>query len=132
MKTDKRSQPQIKNGDILLTEIGLLTLGKTDFDNVKEFYTDPDFYKIALDIKSNIPSESSLRNRLNNIGTSMNTDILDGNISMFYEWMRRIAADAPEQATLDGLIAAADDKFSEGERADILAEASRRFGDPWR
>lgn len=85
MKTDKRSQPQIKNGDILLTEIGLLTLGKTDFDNVKEFYTDPDFYKIALDIKSNIPSESSLRNRLNNIGTSMNTDILDGNISMFYE-----------------------------------------------
>ena len=85
MKIDKRSQPQIKNGDILLTEIGLLTLGKTDFDNVKEFYTDPDFYKIALDIKSNIPSESSLRNRLNNIGTSMNTDILDGNISMFYE-----------------------------------------------
>lgn len=44
--------------------------------------------------------------------------------------MRRIAADAPEQATLDGLIAAADDEFSEGERADILAEASRRFGDP--
>ena len=32
MKTEKRSQPQIKNGDILLTEIGMLTLGKTDFD----------------------------------------------------------------------------------------------------
>ncbi|MDY2509200.1 MAG: IS1380 family transposase, partial [Ruminococcus callidus] len=27
MRTDKRSQPQIKNGDILLTEIGMLTLG---------------------------------------------------------------------------------------------------------
>ena len=26
MKTDKRSQPQIKNGDIILTMIGLLTL----------------------------------------------------------------------------------------------------------
>lgn len=30
MRTDKRSQLQIKNGDILLTEIGMLTLGKTD------------------------------------------------------------------------------------------------------
>ena len=32
IKTDKRSQPQIKNGDILLTMIGILTLGHTDFD----------------------------------------------------------------------------------------------------
>ncbi len=44
--------------------------------------------------------------------------------------VRRIAADAPEQATLDGLIAAADDEFSAEERSTILAEASRRFGDP--
>ena len=40
MRTEKRSQPQIKNGDILLTMIGLLTLGKSDFDNVNEFHTD--------------------------------------------------------------------------------------------
>lgn len=85
MKTDKRSQPQIKNGDILLTEIGLLTIGKTDFDNVNEFHKDPDFYKIALGIAYDIPSESSLRNRLNGIGTSMNAEILDGNVSMFRE-----------------------------------------------
>lgn len=85
MKTDKRSQPQIKNGDILLTEIGLLTIGKTDFDNVNEFHKDPDFYKIALGIAYNIPCESSLRNRLNGIGTSMNAEILDGNVSMFRE-----------------------------------------------
>lgn len=44
--------------------------------------------------------------------------------------VRRIAADAPEQATLDGLIAAADDEFTSDERQTILAEASRRFGDP--
>ena len=34
MKTDKRSQPQIKNGDIILSEIGMLTLGKTSFDYI--------------------------------------------------------------------------------------------------
>ena len=34
--TDKRSQPPIKNGDILLTYIGLLCQGKTEFDAVNE------------------------------------------------------------------------------------------------
>ena len=64
MRTEKRSQPQIKNGDILLTMIGLLTLGKSDFDNVNEFHTDEEFYKLSLGIAYGIPSESSLRNRL--------------------------------------------------------------------
>ena len=34
MRTEKRSQPQIKNGDILLTMIGLLALGKSDFERI--------------------------------------------------------------------------------------------------
>lgn len=83
MRTEKRSQPQIKNGDILLTMIGLLSLGKSDFENVNEFHTDEEFYKTALGISYGIPSESSLRNRLDSIGTSMNQQILDGNIDMF-------------------------------------------------
>lgn len=85
MRTEKRSQPQIKNGDILLTMIGLLTLGKTDFEDVNEFHTDEEFYKYALGIAYGIPSESSLRNRMDGIGNSMNKQILDGNISMFRE-----------------------------------------------
>ena len=85
MRTEKRSQPQIKNGDILLTMIGLLSLGKSDFDNVNEFHTDEEFYKLSLGITYGIPSESSLRNRLDDIGISMNTQILEGNIGMFRE-----------------------------------------------
>ncbi len=61
MKTDKRSQPQIKNGDILLTEIGLLNLAKTSFDHVNEFHTDPEYYKLALGIAYDIPSESTFK-----------------------------------------------------------------------
>ena len=83
MRTEKRSQPQIKNGDILLTMIGLLALGKSDFENVNEFHTDEEFYKNSLGIAYGIPSESSLRNRLDDIGVSMNHQILDGNIDMF-------------------------------------------------
>ena len=82
MRTDKRSQPQIKNGDILLTEIGMLTLGKTDFDYVNEFHKDEEYYKMSLGIAYGIPSESTLRMRLDAIGQSMNGEILSGNISL--------------------------------------------------
>ena len=85
MRTEKRSQPQIGTGDILLTMIGLLTLGKSDFENVNEFHSDEEFYTLSLGLRSGIPSESSLRNRLDAIGTSMNTQILEGNINMFRE-----------------------------------------------
>ena len=51
----KRSQPQIKNGDILLTQIGLLCQGKPAYDNVNEFHDDPDFYKYALGITREDP-----------------------------------------------------------------------------
>lgn len=83
MKTDKRSQPQIKNGDILLTMIGILTLGHTEFDYINEFHTDEEYYKISLGIVYGIPSESTLRMRLDSIGQTMNADILSGNISLF-------------------------------------------------
>ena len=82
MKTDKRSQPQIKNGDILLTMIGLLSLGHTEFDYVNEFHTDEEYYKMSLGIAYGIPSEATLRQRLDSIGQSMNNEIISGNISL--------------------------------------------------
>ena len=51
----KRSQPQIKNGDIALTYIGLLTQGKTQFEAVKEMTDDPEYFKTALGIVRAIP-----------------------------------------------------------------------------
>ena len=46
--------------------------------------------------------------------------------------VRRFARDLPEQATLDGLIAAAHDEFSDDERAEIIGEGTRAYGDPQR
>ena len=66
----KRSQPQIKNGDILLTYIGLLCQGKTSFDSVREFHADPDYFKAALGISYAIPSSETLRQRMDMIGCS--------------------------------------------------------------
>ena len=79
----KRSEPQIKNGDILLTYIGLLCQAKTPFEAVNEMKDDPDFYKDALGIVRSIPSAETLRQRMDDIGSSLRQQILRANVDMF-------------------------------------------------
>ena len=79
----KRSQPQIKNGDILLTYVGLLAQGKTAYEAVNEFDDDPDFYKDALGISREIPSAETLRQRMDDIGDTIRPELLEANVEMF-------------------------------------------------
>ena len=79
----KRSQPQIKNGDMFLTYIGLLCQEKSSFDSVREFHADPDYFKSALGISYAIPSAETLRQRMDAIGSSLREEILKANITMF-------------------------------------------------
>ena len=79
----KRSQPQIKNGDIFLTYIGLLCQGKPQFEAVKELHEDPEYFKAALGISYGIPSAETLRQRMDSIGSSRREDILASNVTMF-------------------------------------------------
>jgi len=81
--TDRRSQPQIKNGDILLTYVGILCQGKTEFDSVREMEDDPDYFKTALGITRSIPSAETLRQRMDEIGSSLREEILQANRTMF-------------------------------------------------
>ena len=60
----KRSQPQIKDGDILLTYIGLLTLGKPAYDSFHEFDDDREYFQEALGIAREIPSAETVRQRM--------------------------------------------------------------------
>lgn len=72
MKVDcNHPQHQIKNGDVLLTYIGMQCMGKPSFDAVHEMDDDPDFYKAALGIYYGIPSAETLRQRLDLIGSSI-------------------------------------------------------------
>ena len=79
----KRSEPQIKNGDILLTYIGLLCQAKPHYDAVNEMKDDPEFYKDALGVVRSIPSPETLRQRMDDIGSSLRGQILQVNIDMF-------------------------------------------------
>lgn len=84
MKVDgKRSQSQIKNGDILLSYIGLLCQGKTSYEDIREMSADPDYYKLALGITRAIPSAETLRQRMDDIGSSLRDEILNANTEMF-------------------------------------------------
>lgn len=48
--TPNRSQHQIKNGDILLTYIGMLYMGKPQYQAGHQMDDDQEFYKYALGI----------------------------------------------------------------------------------
>ena len=80
--TENRSQHQIKNGDIILTYIGMLCMGKPYFEAVHEMDDDKVFYQAALGITRSIPSEETLRQRMDDIGDSLRGLILDENIRM--------------------------------------------------
>ena len=78
-------QKQIKNGDILLTYIGMLCQGKPQYEAVREMQDDPEYYKYALGVAYAIPSAETLRQRFDMIGDSLRRDILQANIDMLRE-----------------------------------------------
>ena len=84
MKVDgKRSQSQIKNGDILLSYIGLLCQIKTSYEDIREMSADPNYYKLALGITRTIPSAETSRQRMDDNGSSFRKEILDANAEIF-------------------------------------------------
>ncbi len=55
-------RPEVKHGDVVAAAIGLLCLGKSDFNDIDVFRED-DFFRQALGLRQ-IPSEPTLRQRL--------------------------------------------------------------------
>lgn len=56
--------------------------GKPYFEAVHEMGDDKDFYKAALGITRSIPSEETLRQRMDDIGDSLRQTILEQNVEM--------------------------------------------------
>ena len=73
---DKRSRKQIDCGTVLTSFIGLLCMGKPDFDAIAEFQNDPAYYQAALHLKTGFPSSATLRQRMDEIGKSLRSQLL--------------------------------------------------------
>ena len=61
----QKGEPKIEHADIVISYMGLLAQGKSDFEAIEEFRAD-DFFKLALDIEQ-VPSSSTLRQRLSSL-----------------------------------------------------------------
>lgn len=60
--------PVISHGDNVLSMIGLLCMGKSDFEAINAFEAESDeFFRLALGLKQ-VPSEATLRQRLDMLG----------------------------------------------------------------
>ncbi len=68
VKLHKPCGPDIKNGDIATSYIGLLCQGKNDFDDIDPFRNDK-FFIMSMKNK-NIPSSPTLRQRMDMTGNS--------------------------------------------------------------
>ena len=55
-------RPEVKHGDVVTAAIGLLCLGKSDFNDIETFRSD-EFFRRSLGLRQ-IPSEPTLRQRL--------------------------------------------------------------------
>jgi hypothetical protein len=82
----KKSSGVITDYDIIKTLIALITLGKTDFNDVEQ-YRDDKFFKNLLNLKE-VPSEGTIRQRFETYDESMwtsirqiNADLLVGHFS---------------------------------------------------
>lgn len=62
LPTETGVEPEIPNSDIAKSYLGLLVQGKTDFDHIEAYRSDP-FFKKCLNMKK-VPSSPTLRQRL--------------------------------------------------------------------
>jgi len=80
MKMPRTEKGLIPHGDILKSMIGLYSLGKTDYADI-ELYREDIVFKESLDLEK-VPSEESLRQRLDECGEVIEDEIRYGNLDL--------------------------------------------------
>jgi hypothetical protein len=68
--------PHFSHSEIILSMIGLISVGKPDYDAIEIFRSKPDFFMKALGL-SGVPSSPTIRQRLDLIGRAAEPDIKD-------------------------------------------------------
>jgi hypothetical protein len=61
-----RKRPEVSHGDVAVSMIGLLCLGKPDFEAIEAFRQD-EFFRQALGL-AKVASEGTLRQRIEELG----------------------------------------------------------------
>ena len=95
--------PIITHGDVATAMIGLLCLGKPDFAAIEPFRQSP-FFRLSLGLDA-CPSEATLRQRLNLVGTAFHDIVKDESASLLQRRipsLRRFTTSAGAFVPIDG------------------------------
>jgi hypothetical protein len=77
---ERKKDGSISTADALLTMTGLLSLSKPDFDAVEQFRED-DYFQQCLGLKD-VPSEATLRQRMDETGLSVRDAVLNASTAL--------------------------------------------------
>ena len=83
LKLKERPEPAIPNRDVVLTYIGILAQGYTDYDAVRTLQEDEEASRLNLGLTKGVPSEGTLRQRMDQMGDRLRGVILRSNTEMF-------------------------------------------------
>jgi len=72
--------PKISNEDVMTSMIGLLSIGRTHYDDIEPFRKDP-FFKEGLGILS-VPSSSTLRQRLDELSIDVGDTVKEESVQL--------------------------------------------------
>ena len=68
------AEPDFSHSEIIFSMLGLISIGKPDYDAIEIFRSKPDFFMKALGL-SGVPSSPTIRQRLDLIGQAAETDL---------------------------------------------------------
>jgi hypothetical protein len=99
LRLGDRKRPEVSHGDVLTSMIGLLCLGKPDFEAIEAFREDG-FFRQALGLKK-IPSEGTLRQRLNELEHRCDTILREESAAMVARHAPKLTPCYEEWVALD-------------------------------
>ena len=80
---EERPEPAIPNRDVVLSYMGILAQGHTDYDAVRTLREDEEASRLNLGLTKGVPGEATLRQRMDQIGDRLRGVILRSNTDMF-------------------------------------------------
>jgi len=101
LKLKERPEPAIPNRDVVLTYIGILAQGHTEYDAVRILQEDEEASRLNLGLSKGVPGEATLRQRMDQIGDRLRGVILRSNADMFRKNKVKPSANAAGYVPVD-------------------------------
>lgn len=101
LKLKERPEPDIPNRDVIMSYLGLLAQGHPEYSAVSMLLEDEEASRLSLSLSVRVPSEGTLRQRIDQIGDRLRGPILRSNSDIFRKNMICPSANAQGYVPVD-------------------------------